>query len=259
MPSPAAIRPLGLGRSVRARMLQLGLACGVAAGMAPALAPPAARAIPEAEAYKKLQVVPVFVITDPKGVIMPIPRENDQLLPLYLESSQADKELSTFQKTNPTVKAVVTAVPLNVMNEKILQLNKQRKEKTKPIAATVIVGNADLKSAISLLRADGLSDAEIKKGLSVPVFFLKPFLPLTTAQGPKAVFYLNYSELQAALAQVPADQRSRFKPQVADLWVVMQVIVNSPKDEFVIFPTPEYFRLVKESQAKAQPAALAKP
>jgi hypothetical protein len=35
---------------------------------------------------------------------------------------------------------------------------------------------------------------------------------------------------------------------------VLQEIIKSPKDNFVIFPTPEYFRLVKESQAKAQPA-----
>ena len=40
------------------------------------------------------------------------------------------------------------------------------------------------------------------------------------------------------------------KPQVADLTAVLREIVNAPKDSFTIFPTPEYFRLVKENEAK---------
>ncbi|MFM7696735.1 MAG: hypothetical protein ACKO6G_08700 [Vulcanococcus sp.] len=260
MPSPAAIRPLGQGRSVRARMLQLGLACGVAAGvMAPALAPPAARAIPEAEAYKKLQVVPVFVITDPKGVPLPIPREKALVLPLYLDSSQANRELAALNKTNPTVKAVVTPVPLNVMNDRVVDLNKQLKDKSKPLVAPVMVSDSDRQQAVTLLKAEGLTEKQIQEGLSVPVFFTRPFLTLNTPEGPRGVFFLGYGELQRALSQVPEAERPKLKPQVADLSVVLQEIIKTPKDSFVIFPTPEYFRLVKESQAKAQPAAPAKP
>jgi len=260
MPSPAAIRPLGQGRSVRARMLQLGLACGVAAGvMAPALAPPAARAIPEAEAYKKLQVVPVFVITDPKGVPLPIPREKALVLPLYLDSSQANRELAALNKTNPTVKAVVTPVPLNVMNDRVVELNKQLKDKSKPLVAPVMVSDSDRQQAVTLLKAEGLTEKQIQEGLSVPVFFTRPFLTLNTPEGPRGVFFLGYGELQRALSQVPEAERPKLKPQVADLSVVLQEIIKTPKDSFVIFPTPEYFRLVKESQAKAQPAAPAKP
>ena len=260
MPSPAAIRPLGQGRSVRARMLQLGLACGVAAGvMPPALAPPAARAIPEAEAYKKLQVVPVFVITDPKGVPLPIPREKALVLPLYLDSSQANRELAALNKTNPTVKAVVTPVPLNVMNDRVVELNKQLKDKSKPLVAPVMVSDSDRQQAVTLLKAEGLTEKQIQEGLSVPVFFTRPFLTLNTPEGPRGVFFLGYGELQRALSQVPEAERPKLKPQVADLSVVLQEIIKTPKDSFVIFPTPEYFRLVKESQAKAQPAAPAKP
>jgi len=241
-------------------MLQLGLACGVAAGvMAPALAPPAARAIPEAEAYKKLQVVPVFVITDPKGVPLPIPREKALVLPLYLDSSQANRELAALNKTNPTVKAVVTPVPLNVMNDRVVDLNKQLKDKSKPLVAPVMVSDSDRQQAVTLLKAEGLTEKQIQEGLSVPVFFTRPFLTLNTPEGPRGVFFLGYGELQRALSQVPEAERPKLKPQVADLSVVLQEIIKTPKDSFVIFPTPDYFRLVKESQAKAQPAAPAKP
>jgi hypothetical protein len=229
----------------------LGLGCGVAASL---LSAPAAQAIPEAEAYKKLQVIPVFVITDPKGVPLPIPREKALVLPLYIESAQANRELAALNKSNPSVKAIVTPVPLNVMNERILELNKQLKDKSKPLVAPVMVTDADRQQAYTLLKAEGLTDQQIQEGLSVPVFFTRPFLTLNTPEGPRGVFFLGYAELQRALSQVPEGDRQKLKPQVADLTVVLQEIIKSPKDNFVIFPTPEYFRLVKESQAKAQPA-----
>jgi len=227
--------------------------------MAALLAAPVAQAIPEADAVKKLQVIPVFVITDPKGVPMPIPRDKALVLPLYLESSQANRELAAFAKSNPTVKAIVTPVPLNVMNEKVLELNKQLKDKSKPLVAPVMVSDADRQQAVTLLKAQGLDEKQIQEGLSVPVFFTRPFLTLNTPEGPRGVFFLSYGELERALSQVPEAERPKLKPQAADLSVVLQEIVKTPKDSFVIFPTPDYFRLVKEGQAQAQPGGPPKP
>ena len=155
MQSPADARRTRPGRRFRAWVLQLGLGCGVAASL---LSAPAAQAIPEAEAYKKLQVIPVFVITDPKGVPLPIPREKALVLPLYIESAQANRELAALNKSNPSVKAIVTPVPLNVMNERILELNKQLKDKSKPLVAPVMVTDADRQQAYTLLKAEGLTD-----------------------------------------------------------------------------------------------------
>ena len=248
MPFPAAVRPL-------ARRLGVGLGLGVAA----LLTAPVAQAIPEAEAYKKLQVIPVFVITDPKGVPMPIPRDKALVLPLYLESSQANRELAALNKSNPTVKAIVTPVPLNVMNEKVVELNKQLKDKSKPLVAPVMVSDTDRQQAVTLLKAEGLTEKQIQEGLSVPVFFTRPFLTLNTPEGPRGVFFFSYGELQRALSQVPEAERPKLKPQVADLSVVLQEIIKTPKDNFVIFPTPEYFQLVKQSQAQAQPSGPLKP
>ena len=251
MQSPADARCTRPGRRFRAWVLQLGLGCGAVASL---LSAPVAQAIPEAEAYKKLQVIPVFVITDPKGVPLPIPREKALVLPLYIESAQANRELAALNKSNPTVKAIVTPVPLNVMNERIVELNKQLKDKSKPLVAPVMVTDADRQQAVTLLKAEGLTDQQIQQGLNVPVFFTRPFLTLNTPEGPRGVFFLGYAEMQRALSQVPEAERPKLKPQVADLTVVLQEIIKSPKDNFVIFPTPEYFRLVKESQAKAPTA-----
>jgi hypothetical protein len=221
------------------------------------LNPQPARAIPEAEAIKKLDVIPVFVLTDDKGVPLPIPREKSLVLPLYLESAKANQQLAELRKGNPGLKAQVVAVPLNVMNIKVADLNKQLKDKTKPLVAPVVGNESDRQQAVALLKAQGLSDKQINEGLSIPVFFTKPFLSIKTPAGPRGVFYLSYQELQNSLAKLPAADRDKLKPQVADLTAVLREIIKAPEDSYVIFPTPEYFRLVQDNQAKSggKPAA----
>ena len=227
-----------------AAVAALGLASAGLAVSNPALA------IPEDQALRKLEVIPVFVLVDENGLPLPIPREKDLLLPLYLESSAANQQLNGLKKSNPTLKVSVAAVPLNGMNTKITELNKQLKDKTKPFVAPVVVSTADRQQALTLLKAQGLTEKQINEGLSVPVFFTKPFLTITTPQGPRGVFYLSYQDMQAGIAKLPAADRDKLKPQVADISAVLREIIKAKDDNFVIYPTTEYFRLVQETQAK---------
>lgn len=231
-------------RRCAAAAAALGLASACLAVSTPALA------IPEEEALRKLEVIPVFVLVDENGLPLPIPRDKDLLLPLYLESSTANQQLSGLKKSNPTLKASVVAVPLNVMNAKITELNKQLKDKTKPFVAPIVVSTNDRQQAINLLKAQGLTEQQINEGLSVPVFFTKPFLTLNTPQGPRGVFYFSYQDMETSLAKLPAADRSKVKPQVADISAVLREIIKSKDDNFVIYPTAEYFRLVQEGQVK---------
>ena len=236
-----------LGRRAGSLLMGAGLLGGAVLGGAPAFA------IPEAAAIKKLEVIPVFVITDEKGVPLPIPKDNTLILPLYLERSKAQSELAGIQKNNPKLKAGVVGIPLNVMNDKVLELNKQLKDKSKKLVAPVVVNPSDRQEAIKLLKAQGLTDQQINEGLSVPVFFTKPFLTVQTPEGPRGVFFFSYAELQKGLAKVP--NRDQLKPQVADLSAVLREIIKAKDDSYVIFPTPDYFRLVQENQGKGTPAA----
>lgn len=239
-----------LGRRVGSVVLSAGMALG---GLS--LLPAPAQAIPEAEAIKKLQVVPVFVITDSKGVPLPIPQEKQLVLPLYLESAKANEQLAALNKSNPNLKAGVVAIPLNVMNEKVTELNKQLKDKSKPLVAPIVGNEGDRAQAVKILKEQGLNDQQIREGLNVPVFFTKPFLTIKTPEGPRGVFFFSYENLENALSRLPAAERQKLKPQVADLTAVLREIINAPQDSFTIFPTPEYFRLVKENQAKNKPGS----
>lgn len=218
-----------------------------------------ASAIPEADAIKKLEVVPVFVLTDDKGVPLPIPRDKTLVLPLYLESATANQQLAVLRKGNPTLKAIVTAVPLNVMNAKVIELNKQLKDKSRPLVAPVIGNEADRREAVNLLKAQGLTDKQIAEGLSVPVFFTKPFLSIQTPGGSRGVFFMRYADLQTSLSRLPAPDRGKLKPQVADLTAVLREIIKVQQDSYVIFPTPEYFRLVQEAQAQQGQPGSSRP
>ena len=241
-------------RQIGSGIGSLVLSAGVLSSALSLAAAAPALAIPEADAIKKLQVIPVFVITDGSGVPLPIPREKALVLPLYLESAKANRELAALQKSNPSLKAAVVAIPLNVMNEKVADLNKQLKDKSKPLVAPVVVNEVDLKQATALLKGQGLTDQQIQDGLSVPVFFTKPFLTISSPEGPRGVFFLSFDELNNALGKLPAAERDKLKPQVADLTAVLREIIKASADSYVIYPTPEYFRLVQENKGKGAPA-----
>jgi hypothetical protein len=230
----------------RGRRLVPALAFAAATWFSSAAFAPMARAIPEAEATKKLAVIPVFILTNDKGVPLPIPRDKALILPMYLERAKAEQELANFNKANPQVKAQLVPMPLNVANDKINALNKQLKDKSKPLSGVVVPAKKDRDQAVAILRQQGVKEQEILQGLALPVFFTKPFLTVNTPNGPKGVFFLSYDDLEKALAKLP--NKAQLKPQAADLTAVLREIIKAKEDSFVIFPTAEYFRLVQEQQ-----------
>lgn len=236
------------------------LAAATLVSAAPVLMPSPVQAIPEAEAIKKLSVIPVFVLTNEQGVPLPIPRDKTLILPMYLERSMADRELANFRKANPQVKAQVLALPLNVATEKVEELNKQLKD-GRTLVAPIVSRDEDREQAAAILRKQGLSDKQIAEGLNTPVFFTKPFLTINTPEGQRGVFFFRYDEMQKALAALP--DAKKLEPQAADLTAALREIIKAKDDVFVFFPTPDYFTLVQEQQLQqkggAGKPAAAKP
>jgi hypothetical protein len=224
----------------------LSAAAVVSCGLRPALA------IPEAEATKKLSVIPVFIVADDKGNPLPIPREKALLLPLYLDREQAEKELANARKANPNLKAQLLPVPLNAAQSRIAEVNKTLPDRK--VVAAVVPSRRDREQAIQLLRRQGLDDKAIRDGLVLPVFFTRPFITVKTPQGERALFFLDYASMEQALSRIP--ERSKLQPQAADITAVMAEIIKQPKDNYAFFPTPEYFRLLDQQsrQGSRSPA-----
>ncbi|MCT0247812.1 Tic22 family protein [Synechococcus sp. CS-205] len=217
------------------------------------LLPLPALAIPQQEAMKKLAVIPVFLLTDAKGIPLPLERDKALVLPLYLDRTKANQELAAFVKANPTVKAGVLPMPMNVALELVQKLNKSSKDRK--LLSPVIPTSTNLSQARSLLGKQGLDQKSIQEGLSVPVFFTKPLITVKMEQGERGLFFFDYASLQKAMAGIP--DRSKLTVQAADLTAVMDQIVKQKNDIYAFYPTPEYFRLVQQQSRGegASPAA----
>ncbi len=200
------------------------------------------RAIPEADALRKLAVIPVFLITNDQGAPIPIPQsDKNLLLPMFLDQAKALKELDAFNKTNPTTKARVTPIPLNLANDKVNEINKKLTDKK--LIAPVISSEIDMSKAVEMLRKQGVSEKDINEGLSVPVFFSKPFITVNTPKGTKAVFFLSYNDAAAAAAKITG---TKVELLAADLTVALGRMIETKTDEFVFYPTPAFFKLMQE-------------
>ena len=136
-------------------------------------APLPARAIPEQEAMEKLRVIPVHLVVDSKGVPLPIPRQKSLLLPLFLDLQRARKELAEIRSREPSLKAQLATMPLNEANGLVAKLIKDLKPGYQ-LVAPVVPRKQDLEMATTMLRGKGLSDAQIRNGLTVPVFYTQP-------------------------------------------------------------------------------------
>ena len=200
------------------------------------------RAIPEADALRKLAVIPVFLITNEQGAPIPIPQsDKNLLLPMFLDQAKAQKELDAFNKANPTAKARVTPIPMNLANDKVNEINKTLTDKK--LVAPVISSDIDMSKAVELLRKQGVSEKDINEGLSVPVFFSKPFITVNTPKGTKAVFFLSYNDAAAAASKITG---TKVELLAADLTVALGRMIETKNDEFVFYPTPAFFKLMQE-------------
>lgn len=211
-----------------------------------ALSATPALAIPEDEALKKLSVIPVFLLTSEQGVPLPIPQDDDKLLlPMFLQKTRAEKELSTFKKTNPQAKAKVSAIPMNVANDRVNEMNQKLEADGKKIVTPVVGAPVDLQQATAILRKQGVSTEDIQKGLSVPVFFHNPFITVKTPNGVKGVFFLSYGDATRASKSI---QGANPEIQAADLTNALAQMIEDKEDNFVFYPTSDFFTLMKEKE-----------
>ena len=219
-----------------------------AAACLPLLAPTLPlRAIPEADALKKLYVITVFIITDDKGRPIPSPGlsegDNQLPLPLFLDQLRAKKELESINKSLPEMKARVTPVPLSVILEDVKTVNS--KLQGKKFVPLVISQGSDRDKAVELLRKSGVSEKDITQGLQVPVFFSEPNISINTPKGPKIVFFLSYDDAFSAINQI---KDKKMELMVSDFFQVLDRIIKTKDDLFMFYPSKFFIKSVQELQ-----------
>lgn len=197
---------------------------------------PAVQAIPEAQALEKLRLIPVHLLVDAKGVPLPIPRQKTLLLPLYLDRQRAHTELQIVRSRHPELTVALATLPLSEANSLVQELAKDLQPGFR-LSAPVVPSRQDMEKATALLRQKGVSAQRIRDGLTVPVFFTRPFLTSPTPDGERGLLFLSHGDLQSVLAGQSADPPRRV--EVADITAVLHRIMQAPQDLFVFRPAPD--------------------
>ena len=110
----------------------------------------------------------------------------------------------------------------------------------------MVGSKADMDQAVAILQKQGVSKEDIQKGLSIPVFFHKPFLTIKTPEGSRGVFFMTYQDATTAASKVQGT-----KPEImaVDLTNALAQIVDDKEDRFVFYPTKAFFALMKDQKA----------
>ena len=203
------------------------------------------------EVRNKLGVIAVFVLTDEKGNLYDIKRDDTVVVPLYLRLSDARRQLTKVVVSSADSKARIQAYALNVFFEKANELRKSQQLIGKSLDTPIVVPEYDMSKAIEILKTQGVSVEKIKAGLRVPVFFAEPMISARTSNGDRQVFFISYSQLKSGLAALPATQRKAAKERVADLQVVLDLIENSEEDVYE-FMASEGFLGLRKSYLESQ-------
>lgn len=228
---------------------------GVFAGSFPVLA------LSEQQIKDKLDSVPVYLITNDKGLPLSrtLPAQNGQqagsVTGVYMSRKEAlafIKELQNAKKKDPKVedmakKLQVTAVPLGVIYQ---QLQQSKNQPNRLLFAFKPV-DQEIKGALALLKASGQKIDQFK---SVPVFAVrfasdKGYVPIQLGANKQQMIplFLSKQDAQGLLNQV--------KPKfpTADIQVIdVDGVIKTLKDkndpwlnQVVLVPSPESREYIK--------------
>ncbi|MBW4643705.1 MAG: hypothetical protein KME23_12070 [Goleter apudmare HA4340-LM2] len=233
-------------------------------------------ALPEQQIKEKLDSVPVYLITNDKG--LPLSRtlpeaQNGQksggsVTGVYLSRQEAQtfiNQLRNAKGKDPKIDEIaknlqVTAVPLGVIYQQLQQTKNQAERLLfafKPV-------DKEIQGALELLRASGQKVDEFK---SVPVFAVR-FAPdqgyvpiqMTTDKQQLIPLFLSKQDAQGLLSQVKP-KHPKADIQVIDVDGVIKTLQDkndSWLNQVVLVPSPEsreYIKTLPVENAPKTPAA----
>lgn len=232
-------------------------------------------ALSEQQIKEKLDSVPVYLITNDKGLPLSrtLPEQNGQknsgsVTGVYLSRQEAQtfiNELRNAKGKDPKLEEIakslqVTAVPLGVIYQQLQQTKNQANRLLfafKPV-------DQEIKGAIELLRASGQNVNEFK---SVPVFAVrfapdKGYVPIQmTADKQQLIpLFLSKQDAQGLLSQVK-QKHPQADIQVIDVDGVIKTLQDkndSWLNQVVLVPSPEsrqYIKTLPVDNAPKTPAA----
>jgi hypothetical protein len=252
-------------------LVRWGLALSLFGGgmiAAPVLQPPAAIAMTEAEALKRLESVPVFAITNQQGVpiLASVPNPKDkskqiQVATFFLSQQDALSLVSNLKSQKPDVGKDAKVVPLSL--RQAYEIKTKNKDKAATLAFDFIPQKAQVDAALAILKQDG---KEVKQFNDVPLFFAVGGAEkgiLTLEQGKEKIipFYFNKQDLQGMLDEAKkrnAQLASSTKIQVTSLSQVMDSLLKDKSqtaNQITLVPDRAALQYAVQQQGGQKPGA----
>ncbi|WP_414756107.1 outer membrane biogenesis proteinTic22 [Anabaena sp. CCY 9910] len=233
-------------------------------------------ALSEQQIKEKLDSVPIYLVTNEKGLPLSRPLPNAQngqkaggsITGAYMSRQEAQafiNELRNAKNKDPKMQEIVkslqvTAVPLGVIYQ---QLQQTKKDPNRLLFAFKPV-DQEIKGAMDLLRQSGQQVNQFK---SVPMFAVRfapdqGYVPIKVGTGNEQVvpLFLSKQDAQGLLGQVKP-KHPKADIQVLDIDGVLQTLQdkNDPwLNQVVLVPSPEsreYIRTLPKDKAPNTPAA----
>jgi nickel transport protein len=252
-------------------LVRWGLALSLFGGgmiAAPVLQPPAAIAMTEAEALKRLESVPVFAITNQQGIpiLASVPNPKDkskqiQVATFFLSQQDALSLVSNLKSQKPDVGKDAKVVPLSL--RQAYEIKTKNKDKAATLAFDFIPQKAQVDAALAILKQDG---KEVKQFNDVPLFFAVGGAEkgiLTLEQGKEKIipFYFNKQDLQGMLDEAKkrnAQLASSTKIQVTSLSQVMDSLLKDKSqtaNQITLVPDRGALQYAIQQQGGQKPGA----
>lgn len=212
----------------------LGLVGSILIG--PSLGNLQALALPEEQILQKLRPVPIFTVTDGKGLplVATVPNEggkgNTLVAPVFINRADAQSFMDGFKAKNPELGKSIQVMPASL--GEIYQLYQSNRNKPERIEFQFIPEQQQVNSAITLLQQGG---QQVKDFKGVPLFIArvkqdKGYLSIQRGDQKFVPIFFSKEDLQAALSQFQKQQpdlASSIEIQVVELGGIIDTLQRS--------------------------------
>ncbi|MGB8698590.1 MAG: Tic22 family protein [Thermosynechococcaceae cyanobacterium] len=265
-------------------LIQLGLTLSLVGGSVCAplfVRPPAAVALPEADALKRLEPIPVFAVTNQEGIpiLASIPNPKDktkqvQIATFFMSQQDAQGLVTALKTQKPDIGKSAKVLALSMRQAYDIKL--KNKDKAESLMFEFLPPKQQLDAALTVLKQNG---QDVKEFNDIPLFYAvggadKGLLTIEQGKSKVIPFYFNKQDLQGMLDQLKQRDpklSSTTKVEVTSLSRIVDSLMkeNGPGiQQITLVPDRAALQFALEQQkpagqaapgAKPAPAPQAKP
>lgn len=265
------------GKKSMKSLVRLGLTLSLLGGavIGPDLVrPQAVFAIPEADALKRLDPIPVFAVTNKEGVpilaTLPNPKDKTkkvQVATFFMSQQDAQSLVSTLKTQKPDIGKDARVVALSM--RQAYDIKTKNKAKADAVVFEFLPPKQQLDAAIAVLKQNG---QDVKEFPDIPLFFAvggqdKGLLTIEQGKNKVIPFYFNKQDLQGMLDQLKQRDpklSSTTKVEVTSLSKVLDSMLKDTSNsmqQITLVPDRAalQFALEQQKNAPAAPSAKSAP